>query len=158
MKRRKIIKTGLITALIGIVIATGIGLYLYNKPHRDVQAADADYSLSSSQLVEEYLSDMTAANKKYLAADGNSKILEVTGSVANISEDFKGQMVILLKEEDDDAGVSATLINTYSELSSSLNIGDRVTVKGVIRSGASYDEDLELYEHVILDKGEIISK
>ena len=32
-----------------------------------------------------------------------------------------------------------------------------ITVKGVIRSGASYDEDLELYENVTIDKSDIVN-
>jgi hypothetical protein len=37
MKRRKIIRIGIITAVAGIVIAGAVGLYLFNMPHRDVQ-------------------------------------------------------------------------------------------------------------------------
>jgi len=37
-----------------------------------------------------------------------------------------------------------------------LKIGDYIKIKGVIRSGAEIDEDLELYEDVIIEKSDIV--
>lgn len=157
MRLKQVLKRVIIIAIVGVIVAAGIGLYLFNKPHRNVQAAEADYSLSSSQIVNEYLQDIEAANSKYLTADGDSKILEVTGKIAKISENYDGQIVILLKNNEDKAGVSATLSGNIDEEASMIEIGETITVKGVIRSGASFDEDLELYEHVILDKCDIVA-
>lgn len=158
MKRKKIIRIGLIVAVAGIVVAGAIGLYMFNMPHRDVQSAKADYSLTSSQIVAEYLSDTETANTKYLAADGDSKILEITGTVNKISDNFDGLKVVLLKAADDKAGVSATFIAETNSNAEKLLVGQSVTLKGVIRSGAAYDEDLELYENVILEKSDVVSK
>ena len=156
MKRRKIIKITAIIALAGLLIGGSVGLYMFNMPHRNIQSAQTDFSLTSSQIVTEYLSDMLAANDKYLAADGDSKILEITGVVNNISEDFNGNQVILLKGDNDKAGVSATFTVDSNASVSKIVIGESATVKGVIRSGAAYDEDLELYENVILEKSSLI--
>lgn len=158
MEKKKNIKAGIILVVAGIVIAGSVGLYLFNMPHRNVQKATADYSLSSSQIVTEYLTDKESANKKYLAEDGDSKILEITGVVSKISEDFDGQKVVLLKGADDKAGVSATFTTETNANAAKLQVGETVTVKGVIRSGASYDEDLDLYENVILEKSDIATK
>ena len=154
MSLRQIVKKAAFIVFFGLIIAGSIGLYMYYKPHRNVQSAKVDYSLSSTQIVNEYLSDYETANRKYLSADGDSKILEVTGVVAKISQDYKGQPVILLKEKGEKAGVSATF--SPEAAVSDLEQGKIITVKGVIRSGAAYDEDLELYEHVVLDKCNII--
>ena len=158
MKKRQIIKTGIIVAVAGIVIAGAVGLYMFNMPHRDVQSAKADYSLNSSEIVAEYLTDADAANSKYLAADGDSKVLEITGTVSKISEDFDGQKVVLLKSNGDKAGVSATFTPETNANAEKLQVGESVTVKGVIRSGAAYDSDLELYENVILEKSDVVTK
>ncbi len=158
MKRKKIIKAGIIVAIIGVVIAGAVGLYLFNMPHRDVQNADADYAFTSTQIVNEYLADMDAANTKYLAVDGDSKILEIEGIVSKISENFNNQQVVLLKGASDKAGVSATFTEETNLNASNLKIGELVTVKGVIRSGATFDEDLELYENVILEKSNVVIK
>jgi hypothetical protein len=158
MKRKKIIKIGIITAVAGIVIAGAIGLYMFNMPHRDVLSAKADFSLTSSQIVTEYLTDASTANEKYLAADGDSKVLEITGTVNKISDDFDGKKVVLLKDDSDQAGVSATFTPETSANAAKLEVGQKVTLKGVIRSGAAYDSDLELYENVILEKSDIVTK
>src|SRR5690554_7571452 len=120
-------------------------------PHRDVQATKTDYILRASDLVNEYLSDPNAANIKYLDAEGESKIIEVEGTISDLSEDFNGNVVVLLKETQDPAGVSCTFYKESNAQAQTLKVGDLVKIKGVIRAGASYDEDLEMYEHVILE-------
>jgi len=155
---KRIIKAGIILVAVGVVIAGAVGLYLFNMPHRNVQKAATDYSLTSSQIVAEYLTDKESANKKYLSDDGDSKVLEITGVVSKISEDFNDQKVVLLKGADDKAGVSASFTTETNANAAKLQVGETVTVKGVIRSGASYDEDLDLYENVILEKSDVATK
>ena len=158
MKKKNVFKIIAILGVVGILIAGGIGLYMFNMPHRDVQSTEADYTLTTSEIVSEYLTDKDAANKKYLAADGNSKILEITGTVGKISENFAGQKVVLLKDEQLKAGVSASFTSESNSSLRDVRVDQTITLKGVIRSGASYDEDLEMYEHVILEKSDIVLK
>lgn len=158
MKRREIINAGILIAVTGIVIIGAVGLYLFNMPHRNVQKANADYNLSSSQIVAEYLTDKESANKKYLAEDGDSKIMQITGNVSKISEDFNGQKVVLLKGADDKAGVNASFTKETNANAAKLQVGETVTLKGVIRSGASFDKDLGFYENVILEKSDVATK
>jgi hypothetical protein len=158
MGRKKIIKAVLIIGFAGVIIGGGIGLYLFNMPHRDVQETKTDYALTSTEIVSEYLADMNAANQKYLNADGDSKILEITGEVSNISENYNGLKVVLIKSAQDKAGVSATFTSETNSHLSDVKVGQAITVKGVISSGASYDEDLELYENVILEKSDIVKR
>ena len=154
--KKKIFK--IILLLIGVIvlIGGGIGYYIFNKPARDIQNTKTDFSYNASEIVNEYLTDAKRANDKYLDEQGNSKVLEISGIVANISEDFNNQIVILLKSEDDKSGVSCTFTSETNSHTHNLKIGDIVVIKGVIRSGASYDEDLEMYENVIIEKSDII--
>ena len=158
MKKKKILKIAALIIIAGLVIGGGTGLYMFNMPQRNVLTAKTDYSLTASQIVEEYLADKDAANNKYLSGDGNSKILVITGAVNKISEDFNGQKVVLLKETGDKAGISASFTAETSRNADGLQIGSTVSIKGVIRSGASYDSDLELYENVILEKCDVVKK
>ncbi|MBN2263695.1 MAG: hypothetical protein JW735_12315 [Prolixibacteraceae bacterium] len=158
MKKKKIIRIGLIAVVAGIIIAGAVGFYMFNMPHRDVQSSKADFILNSSDIVAEYLGNKDAANQKYLAADGDSKILEVSGIVNKISEDFDGQKVVLLKSDGDKAGVIAAFTPETNANAEKLQVGELVTVKGVIRAGAAYDSDLELYENVILEKSDVVTK
>lgn len=157
MKKKKILKIALIVIGVGILIGGSVGYYMFNKPARDVQNTKTDFSYNASEIVNEYLTDAQKANDKYLDEAGNSKVLEISGVVANISEDFNNQKVILLKAETDKAGVSCTFTQETNSSIQSVKIGDKITIKGVIRSGASFDEDLEMYENVIIEKSNIIS-
>lgn len=158
MKKRKTLKTLILLAIAGLLIGGAAIIYMFNMPHQDVQSSKTDYSLTSTQIVEEYLTDVQSANEKYLADDGNSKILEITGVINKISEDFNGQIVVLMKAEGGKAGVSASFTKETNANAAQLTVGQTVTIKGVIRSGAAYDEDLELYENVILEKSDLIRK
>lgn len=158
MKKKRILKIVIILAVAGIITIGGIGLYMFNMPHRDVQNTDTDYRLTTTEIVSEYLSDKNGADEKYLSEDGNSKVLEITGTVSEITDDYNGAKVLVLKENDAKAGVRCTFTPETENHLKDVTTGTKVTVKGVIRSGASYDEDLEMYENVILEKCDIISK
>ena len=155
--KKKTIKIVVLLIGAGILIAGSIGFYLYNKPARDIQKTRTDFSYNSSDIVGEYLTDSQKANKKYLDETGNSKVLEIFGTVAQISEDFNKQKVILLKADSDKAGVSCTFTSETNSQVDYIKIGDQITIKGVIRSGASFDEDLDMYENVIIEKSAIVS-
>jgi len=156
MKRKKIIKISLIVVLAILVVAGGTAFYIFNMPHRDVQKTKSDFSYTSNEIVAEYLKDPEAANQKYLDEEGESKIFEITGNVADISTDFNGQTVVLLQSEGSPAGVSCTFPKDL-EAATTFEVGQSITVKGVIRAGAGYNEDLEMYENLILDKCSIIT-
>ncbi|HAZ02460.1 MAG TPA: hypothetical protein DCY97_09860 [Marinilabiliales bacterium] len=158
MKKKKWFKIITIVGLAGLFIGGSVALYLFNMPHRDVQSGKTDFSLTSNEIVSEYLANKDAANQKYLAADGDSKILKITGTIAKISENYDGNKVVLLKENSDKAGVSATFTPETNQNTIGLSTDQTITVKGVIRSGASYDDDLELYENVILEESDIVKK
>lgn len=157
MNKKRIKKLLIISTISGLIIAIGTVFYLFNMPHRNVQKQKADYNLTSTEIVNEYLTNFDAANAKYLATDGNSKILKITGTISAIKEDFSGQKVLVLKENFDNAGVNVTLNQEVKNNIPQLIEGNKITIKGVIRSGASYDEDLELYENVVIDKASIIN-
>lgn len=157
MKKRKIIKIILITFGAGLVIAAAVGLYMFNMPHRNVQASKTDYSINATDLVKEYLADPVTANNKYLQEEGESKILLVSGIVASISKDQKDQFVVLLKESNEMAGVGCTFTAETNKNAEILKVGQKIGIKGVIRSGAGFDEDLNLYEDVIMEKCDVIN-
>lgn len=156
MNKKKIIKISVILVGLGLITAGIVAYYMFNMPQRDVQATKADFSLSSTQIVNEYLSNADSANEKYLQEEGDSKILSVTGTIFSISKDQNNQVVILLKDASEKAGVSCTFTVATNGNTTKLKIGEKITVKGVIRSGAGFDEDLELYEDVIMEKCDIV--
>ena len=157
MKRKKTLRILVILVIAGILAGGSIGLYMFFMPQRDIQKLPADFNVTESALVAEFLDDISSANRKYLAADGESKILEVTGRVARISENFNGEKVVLLKSDNDKAGVSCTFMHETNHRVNGLETGDMVTVKGVIRSGAYYDSDLDMYVNVTVEKSDLVN-
>ena len=157
MTKRKLIKVALIVIAVGILSAGGIAVYMFNKPHRDVQSATIDFTLASTALVQEYITNPQAANQKYLDDTGDSKIMSVTGKVSSISRDMNNQLVVLLQDKGNKAGVSCTFTTATNASAEKLAVGQTVTIKGVIRSGAGYDADLDLYEDVILEKCDVLN-
>ncbi len=155
-KRKKIIKVAAFVVVAGLLIGAGVAYYMYNLPHRDVQSSPTDYRLTVSELVSEYITDMEAANKKYLAEDGNSKILEVTGTILRSRTNMNNQQVIVLQNAGDPAGVNATLTQLASEQTSEVKEGQKITVKGVIRSGVYFDENLGIFVNANIDHAAII--
>jgi len=151
-KRRKILKVALALLVFGILSGVATAYYMFNMPHRNVQKATTDYSLSVLQLVNEYMTDAAGANMKYLADDGDSKILEITGTVSKVTEDFTGRKVILLMEKGQPAGVSCTFAEESGRGAANLKIGQKAKIKGVIRSGANFIEDFGLWENVVMEK------
>lgn len=155
-KRKKLIRKVIIAISVVAVAGLSYAGYMFFKPHRDVQSASTDFTLQASTIVAEYLANPEQANEKYLDDAGLSKILEVTGTVASITEDFNNQKVVLLKSAGDKAGVSATFTTETNISAEALKVGQTVKIKGVIRSGASYDENLEFYENVIMEKSDVV--
>tara|TARA_R110001583_G_scaffold81005_1_gene216661 strand:- start:139 stop:603 length:465 start_codon:yes stop_codon:yes gene_type:complete len=140
-----------------VLIAIGVIAYLWFMPHRNVQSVDAFKTIDATELVNEFLVNKEKANTTYLdSEEGESKVLIVTGTVSKISKDQLGQYVLLLKKDADKMGVSSTFTLESNSQVAEIKIGDTVKVKGVIRSGAEYDEDLDLIENVIIEKSALI--
>lgn len=156
--KKKIIKRSFIIIGLGVVIGGGMILYILFAPHRDVQSSPVDFNLSATELVDESLKDVTAANNKYLADDGDSKIMAITGKVASIDSDMGENKVIYLKADDAEAGVKCTFMKTTNEHVANVKVGDIVTIKGVYKIGATYDEDFEEYEDVIVEESDLLTE
>ena len=103
MKSRKIIRTMLIMTIAGIIIGGCAELHSFLLPDRDVQKLPAEYQVTASGLTAEFLNDTDQASLKYLSDDGESKILEITGKVSRITENFNGERVVFLQNDDDKA-------------------------------------------------------
>ncbi|MDP1579731.1 MAG: hypothetical protein Q8M02_05600 [Candidatus Didemnitutus sp.] len=150
-KKSLFIKTAFAAGLLGLA-AGGYGLYLWNMPHRDVQAARVDYTLTADALVAEYLADATAADAKYLDAEGQSRVLAITGRVHALRVNQAGETVAVLRGPDAQAGVACSFTLATNPADDALKIGDTITVKGVIRAGAQYSDVLESYTDAVVEK------
>jgi tRNA_anti-like len=153
---KSIIKKIVIIAVVGVLIGGSYAAYIYFMPHRDIQSVEVFVEIEAAQLVDEYLADASAANEKYLDAEGESKVIIVKGTIKSIDTDQNNQIVAVLKSNNDELGVSCTFTAESNENAASLKVGDVIKVKGVVRSGAEFDEDLDLYEDAIIEKCDLV--
>jgi hypothetical protein len=116
-------------------------------PHRDVVAEKASIEISAFGLVSSFLENSADANQKYL-----DNVVEITGTVKSVKPDQLQQIVILLKEDGQLAGISCTFTSETSPTASELVVGSKITIKGIVRAGATYDADMDLYENVVVEK------
>lgn len=146
----RFIKISFRVAIVIIAVAVIFIIYLFNKPHRNVQKSDAYEELTVKNLINEFKTDEAKANAKYLSQDGNSKILIVSGVVFSITTNQKNEKVVLLKEQGEKMGVSCVFTVSSSNEITELKIGQTVKIKGAITAGNSYDSNLDLYNDAIL--------
>lgn len=151
MKKKILSALGIIVLIVIAYVA-----YLWFQPHRDVVNSKADVEITAGRLVEEFLTDANAARTKYLDSEGESKILIIGGVITQITTDQLGQKVVQLKTSPDDKlGVACTFTLETNPQAENLKIGNQVRIKGVIRSGAEYDEDLELGIDAVVEKSSL---
>lgn len=119
--KKKGLKITLLLFLIITVTGGFVGYKMWTKPHRNVESAKA-VTVTATQIAIAYESNEATANNLYL-----DKVLEVSGEVASIATNQKGEPVITLKGSDM-SGVICTLAGTAP---ATLNAGAPLLVKGI---------------------------
>lgn len=138
MNKKNIIIAILLLGIIGAFIA----YKMYNKPHVDVAETSADITIEASDILNEFSTDETTANGKYL-----EKIVAVKGDISDTKIE-KDKGIITLKTNDDFGSVLCHLSEASTKKMNNLKIGQTITVKGIC-TGYLMD--------VILVKSEIIN-
>ena len=128
MKNKLIISGGIIL----LALFTG-GYLLLNQSHRNIQELDPDFTISVASLVNDYLVNPTKANTKYLAADGQSKILVLEGNINSISKSSNGRLIIILKDVSQKVGIQCLFLSKQNF--NKAKVGDQIKIKGVLRAG-----------------------
>lgn len=121
-----------------LIVAAGIGIYQWNKPHKTV-AHEKGIEITASQLYTEFVINEQSANQKYL-----NKAMQVTGKIATIDENQDKQRFIVLQTEDPINGVMCTMHTTDWQAS----VGQTVTVKGFCSGVVG---DVKLTDCILVD-------
>ncbi|RMF02340.1 MAG: hypothetical protein D6772_03625 [Bacteroidetes bacterium] len=117
----KLLKYGLLLALIG----GGVGFYMWNKPHQNMQNASVDVNITAPQLFEAFSQDETTANAQYL-----DKVIQVSGTVKEVSQSPEGITKVTLDTGDDMFGVICQLDELSAHKRTDFRIGEEVSFKG----------------------------
>lgn len=115
-----------------VVISAGIGIYLWNKPHKNMQRAEADMSITAPELMAAFNEDETAANATYL-----DKVVAVTGTVTEATTN-DGVTLVSLETNDDFGAISCELDRFSEHNRTTFTPGEQITLKGLC-SGKTID-------------------
>ena len=122
--------------LLALVCAGGaIGYYQWNKPQKDMQAAKADMAIDAAALFNEFNTDETAANAKYL-----DKTVAVSGKVKETTKTEDGTVKVSL-DTGSDFGVFCELDPLSQHPRTDFATGETVTFKGLC-TGLNFDVQL----------------
>lgn len=132
--QKKTKKNILVIFLVMIAIAAIVGYSLWNEPHRDVKNASA-IQTSAVVLYSNLTKDSVSMKSKFI-----NKIVAVTGEIKQVSENQKGDQIILLKTNISGGSVNCTM----EEKANNVKPGDTISIKGICSGYIGGDPDIDL--------------
>ena len=105
-----------------LIAGISYGIYLYNKPHKDIAESKAELTITAPELIEKFTANLEKASTSL-----TNKIVEIQGSITTIEKTETSIIIIL------DQGVKCELKNESQQLEK----GQVITIKGVY---SGYDE------------------
>lgn len=130
---KKILLSLVVLALLG----AGTGYYLWNKPHENMETRKVDTAVDATQFFQEFNTDETAANAKYL-----DKAVAVTGAVREVTKSDDGKEVKVILSTGSEFGVVCVLDPLSHHDRTDFAVGEKVTFKGLC-SGLNFDIQLD---------------
>ena len=142
---KKWIKLTALLAVIGLVTAILGYVFVYNKPHPDFEKKSAEFSMTASQLFEDFVSDETSAAFKY-----NGKMISLTGTLSSVEKTNTLTIAVFSIQEGlfGAEGIRINMLENQVNALSEVKIGQKVSIKGFVTGYNQTD--------VILEHGSII--
>jgi hypothetical protein len=140
----------IIIAVILLAVIAG-GMYAwreYTRPVKGLDSVDADYTVQATVLLQEFMTNETTANQKYL-----NKIVAVSGLVKDV-DTTGGSWIIVLGDTADMSSVRCIMnpVNNAEAPLAAVQKGAAITVKGAV-TGFKKDETGLLGSDVELNRG-----
>ncbi len=127
MKSKKKIWITLLVVLVVIALSLLAGyLYILHMPEKSMSKQAPDFSMTATRLAEEFETDPSAANTKFI-----DRIIEVTGVISDISTDQNNSIVFILRENEAATGVLCTLGEKSTKKAEQYKVGDAVVLRGI---------------------------
>ena len=145
---RKVITRVLIVILLLIMVGFGIIWYLFSKKFENTATVKTDAIIQSASLLQEFRSDLPAANNKY-----SEKIISVNG---RISELEKADTTFNIKMTDATGAYLIFAMQAEKRTEAAkVNEGDSISIKGSC-SGGSFSSILGIvyipFKRCIIEK------
>lgn len=135
MKKRTIL-----FSFVGLLVAAGAfyGYKLYTKGNKDLKNVKPALTIEAEKLVQEFTTNESAANQKYLPKE--EYIIDVTGTVKSINKDERGKMTLVLQASATDmSSVQCAIDSTHVKDLEGIATGASARVRGVV-TGFNSDE------------------
>lgn len=110
---------GFIVVVAGII---AVGLYMYNKPHKNISLTEPDFKMTSQSLFDAFNNDEANANALYIG-----KVIAVKGKVKNVSKE--DVLKITLETTDMLSGIVCEMSADAKE--TTITIGSEIEIKGI---------------------------
>lgn len=130
--------------LIVLLAGLGVGYYMWNKPHSDIESQSATSKLSATELFNAYGTNETSADDKYLG-----KVLLITGKIMSMDKANDGTTNILLDTGDPMSTIMCQLDKYTKHDIGGLSAGSQVTLKGIC---SGFNGDVVIDRCVIQDR------
>jgi hypothetical protein len=121
----RFLKTVLIIVAIITFLLAGTYLYLRFMPEKSVAKQEAGFKVNASVLASEYELNAEASDRKYIG-----QVIEVSGTIAEISTDQNNSIVFILRKGEAATGVLCTLEPGMAKKATKYKAGSNVTIKG----------------------------
>lgn len=140
-----IVKAALVAIMV-IAVAGGFYAYTeYNRRNSDMAEVKAAFSLSNTEVLQAFETDLTKANQQYL-----EKVLEIDGPIKALEQDDKGFYTVVLGTEESMSAVRCVIDSLYSAQAATLKIGSTARLRGVCVQFSA--DDMGLGSDLILNR------
>jgi hypothetical protein len=145
MKKKWLAAIGIL-AIIGIIAAVLIYIFIYNKPQPDYSKIKPDYTVNAEELFTEFQSDISTASAKY-----TGKVLAVEGNLSSIEKSDSLLIAVFAIDEGlfGEEGIRFAFIPELTAEIESIAPGTPVTIKGYC---TGYNDTDVIMEHCSLMK------
>jgi hypothetical protein len=122
-----LIKLAGIVMVIGVITASLIFAFVYNKAHKDFEKMKPDHTLSASELYNSCIANTTGSETKY-----NGKVIEVTGTLTKVESTDSLVIAVFVFNQGmfGDEGIRCTMLPKFNEEAKKLQPGNQCNIKG----------------------------
>lgn len=122
-------KTRIVLVSLGALamLAVGVGLMMYYKPHKDFATSAPDVRITAEAFTKAFDADEVNATWAYVKGD---KTILVTGKIAEVGMNKDGNVDVILAGSAETGTVSCAMMPDERAKAKKLKAGDEVRIKG----------------------------
>jgi hypothetical protein len=137
---KKFLKITAIMAIIGIITAALLYIFVYNKPHPDYAKVRPKYTVEATELFQAFKTGLPQQSQKY-----TGMVIEITGNVDKIETVDSLAIAVMVFGEGPfgDEGIRCTMLPEFTQAVRSLSSDQPVRIKGLCTGFNDTDVILE---------------